>query len=187
MLLSTYGWPRHFVNIHQRRGRWRGGKSAFTWLNNDLKDKEAPLERAERVVCKKNLGGYVRFLSFLPDVPCVIPAFSAITLPSHMELLDNATNESVVFGLPVVVARIGGITAMVADGPRGVMMLPRNSTGLADTVEAFMRQPERARARGGVVSLQAERMFSVEPHARCMQDVYDRPLSVDARLWDGQP
>jgi glycosyltransferase involved in cell wall biosynthesis len=69
-------------------------------------------------------------------------------LPSVQESFGIVFLEAMAAGLPVVACRAAAIPEVVEDGVTGLLVPPRDPSGLARALEALAVDPERARAMG---------------------------------------
>lgn len=68
------------------------------------------------------------------------------TLASLHEPLGVAIMEAMALEMPVVVTGAGGVKELVDDGKDGKLVQPADPEGLADAIEALLRDPERCRS-----------------------------------------
>ena len=68
--------------------------------------------------------------------------------PSITEAFGNVTLEAMACGLPVVAAAAVGTTSIVRDGQTGTLVKPGDTSGFADALEAYARDPDLRRRHG---------------------------------------
>jgi glycosyltransferase involved in cell wall biosynthesis len=68
--------------------------------------------------------------------------------PSVTEAFGNVTLEAMACGLPVVAAAAVGTTSIVRDGQTGTLVKPGETSGFADALEAYARDPGLRRRHG---------------------------------------
>jgi len=114
------------------------------------------------------LGGHVRFLGEVRDVPRLLARASLFVLPSLTEGISLTLLEAMARGLPVVATRVGGNPEVVADGRTGVLVPARAPSELAAAMLRLLREPECGRRMGLAGRQRVERYFDV----RCMVAEY---------------
>jgi glycosyltransferase involved in cell wall biosynthesis len=68
--------------------------------------------------------------------------------PSVTEAFGNVTLEAMACGLPVVAAAAVGTTSIVRDGQTGTLVKPGETSGFADALDAYARDPGLRRRHG---------------------------------------
>ena len=119
---------------------WVVGERLATDHGEDL---EPHFARAEAA-----LPGRVKRLGYRHDVPRVLAAADAFTLPSHFEGLPMSIIEAMLTGLPVVATDISGAREQVVDGETGFLVPPATVEPLAEALTALAADPA-LRARQG--------------------------------------
>nr|QIO98901.1 glycosyltransferase family 4 protein [Bradyrhizobium symbiodeficiens] len=73
-------------------------------------------------------------------VPAVMRSGHVVVLPSYMEgeMFPLCLLEGMALGLPAIGTRIAGIPDIIADGETGILVEPRDLTGLARAIEKFI-------------------------------------------------
>jgi N-acetyl-alpha-D-glucosaminyl L-malate synthase BshA len=66
----------------------------------------------------------VRFLGSREDVPDILSCADVFCLPSHYEAFGLAALEAMACGVPVVAARVGGVSELIEDGVTGFLVGP---------------------------------------------------------------
>jgi len=89
------------------------------------------------------------------QVPEIMRAGQVVVLPSYMEgeMFPLCLLEGMALGLPAIGTRIAGIPDIIVDGETGILVEPRDLTGLARAIEKFLVDIdflERARASAQV-------------------------------------
>jgi len=115
-------------------------------IDADIKAVEADPELSKRI----------RFLGYRADVPEILRAVDAFTLPSHREGMPRSIVEAMLSGLPVIATDIRGSREEVIDGETGLLVPLRDETALGEALKkiagdaslrARMGQAGLARAR----------------------------------------
>lgn len=126
------------------------------------------------------LGDRFRILGYREDSTRVMSAFDIFTLASHFEGLPVTLMEARALGIPVVVTRVGGLTAHVRDGVDGVLVEPGQPAALADALAALAIDDDR-RARLAIGSEAAASAFDARSFTRTIEDTYRRVTANPAR------
>jgi glycosyltransferase involved in cell wall biosynthesis len=133
-------------------------------------------EALDRQVKDLGLERHVFLTGFREDVWGVMKSFDIFVMSSVAESLGGAVLEAMACGCPVVATRITGISESVIDGETGVLVAPRDESGLASALAGLLRDPERRRALGAQGRRRVETAFSVEEMVRGIVGVYERFL-----------
>jgi glycosyltransferase involved in cell wall biosynthesis len=119
---------------------WVVGERLATDHGEDLDPHFARAEAA--------LPGRVKRLGYRHDVPRILAAADAFTLPSHFEGLPMSIIEAMLTGLPVIATDIRGPREQVVEGETGFLVPPATVAPLAAALSALAEDPA-LRARLG--------------------------------------
>ncbi|HEY0824074.1 MAG TPA: glycosyltransferase family 4 protein [Ramlibacter sp.] len=86
--------------------------------------------------------GIVEWLGHCTDMPAVWGESDIACLPSYREGLPKALLEALACGLPVVATDVPGCRETVEPGANGFLVPARDSTALADALEALIDSPQ---------------------------------------------
>jgi glycosyltransferase involved in cell wall biosynthesis len=117
----------------------------------------------EARVRELGVGDRVIFAGFQEDILRFYPLMDVSTLTSLSEGLSITILESMSYGLPVVVTRVGGNPELVEDGKTGFLVPPRDPNAFAEAVTALLIDADRRRVMGenAKASIQAFRIEEV--------------------------
>lgn len=91
-------------------------------------------------------------LAWLPgareDTPALLRWMDVFVLPSLAEGISNTVLEAMATALPVVATDVGGNAELVQPGRTGALVARAEPGALAAAIEAYLREPARARAHG---------------------------------------
>jgi glycosyltransferase involved in cell wall biosynthesis len=120
----------------------------------------------------------VTFVGSVPqaDLPALYRAADVFALSSDFDNSPNVVLEAMASGLPVVATDVGGVREFVAEGVGGAVVPPGNAAALANALEQYLAQPDRARAAGIHNRLRASAEFSWRSSALQLLDVYRRVI-----------
>jgi glycosyltransferase involved in cell wall biosynthesis len=101
-----------------------------------------------------------------------------LALPSYYENEAHplVILEAMAAGLPVVSTRHGAIPEAVSDGRTGILVAPRDVTGLTGALRQLARDPALRARLGGAGRTRYEEHFTVERWADRMTDVFCRAM-----------
>ena len=120
----------------------------------------------------------IRFLGFLPreDVIAEILASDILLHPSEAEGFGIAVVEGMAAGLPVVVARSGGVRDIVEHGQFGFLYEPGDLGALVGYAAQLIADPAKRAIFGAAARRAAEARFSWENHMAEMYQVWNEAL-----------
>ncbi len=107
------------------------------------------------------------------DVPEILAALDAFTLPSLWEGLPNAALEAMAAGLPVIATRVGGVPEVVVDEVTGLLVPPGDSNALAEAIVRLLQDPDGRQAMGQAGRERVRAHFSVERMVRETEALYE--------------
>ena len=134
----------------------------------------------EREASDLGIRNQVRFLGDRRDIPGVLASLDVSVLPSASESLSNVIIESMAAGVPVVAARVGGNTELIADD-RGILIRPGDETALGVEIERLLRDSSMRSNLGAKAKKFAETHFTIAEMQRRHQDLYAELLDRKIR------
>ena len=115
-------------------------------LESELREQAAAIEAS----------GTIRWLGHVESMPRFLSALDVYVSPAETEALGIGLIEAAIAGVPTVATDVGGVSEVIVDGETGVLVAPRDPSGLADAVLGVLRDPEGASA------------MAVAARARCL-------------------
>jgi phosphatidylinositol alpha 1,6-mannosyltransferase len=100
--------------------------------------------------------------------------------PSITEAFGNVTLEAMACALPVVAAIASGATSLVKDGVTGLLSVPGDIDGFADSLAAYQRDPV-LRARHGMSGLTFAKTMDWDEINAVVMHVYERVIDRRGR------
>jgi len=97
----------------------------------------------------------------------------AVVVPSLcFENQPFSITEAFAAGKPVIASDLGGMTELVKDGERGILVPPGNVKDLASAIEWMTMHPQEANHMGRKAREYAKEMHSAEKHYQKLIHVY---------------
>lgn len=115
-----------------------------------------------------------RFVGHLPDteLSSLLAAADAVVLPSRYEPFGIVALEAAAAGAPLVASTAGGLGEIVHDGQTGLAFTPGDVEGLANAVDAVLRDPVAAARRAEAAKARLGSDFNWERIAADTAAVY---------------
>jgi glycosyltransferase involved in cell wall biosynthesis len=126
----------------------------------------------ERQAAALDLGGRVRFLGEVRDIPALLAGGRLFVLSSLTEGVSLTLLEAMSCGLPVVATRVGGNSEVVADGETGLLVPPADPEALARAMVALHADAARCRAMGLAGRARVERHFDIRRMIAAYEALY---------------
>ena len=117
-------------------------------------------------------GAPVRFLGMRGDVPALMAAMDVCVVPSINEGMGRVILEAGAAGTPVVAANVGGIPEVVIETETGLLVRPRDETGIASAVLSLAADPAQ-RARLGNAARTHAQQFGLERMVESIESLYE--------------
>lgn len=134
----------------------------------------------------------VRVLGTHEDVPALLALMDLVVLPSLEEGFSNAILEAMAAGKPVLATAVGGNPEAVIHGATGLLVPPRDSQTLAETMLWLLERPREAARFGEAGRRRVAERFEISAMVRQYEAVYERlvaekcPQRVRAELPAGK-
>jgi glycosyltransferase involved in cell wall biosynthesis len=104
----------------------------------------------------------IHLLGYRPDARELLGDADLAVFPSWHEAFGNAVMEAMAQGRAVVATRVGGIPEVVEDGVSGVLVEPRDASGLRDAMQQLLADPARRAALGAAGRARVAAVFTRE-------------------------
>jgi len=138
-------------------------------------DYEAELHR---LAADLGLGKNLTFTGFVSEVGSAIAKLRIVVHASIIaEPFGQVVIEGMAAGKPVIATRAGGIPEIVTHNETGLLVPIEDERALAEAMIALLRDPARAKAMGERGRDMVRRFFTIERHARAVEQVYEDVLS----------
>ncbi len=135
----------------------------------------------ERRAARRGVAARVRFVGAVPQerLPLYYNAADVCAVPSFYESFGLVALEAMACGVPVVAARVGGLSATVRDGENGFLVPWRDPAAFAERIGWLMRDPALRGRMGRAARLTAQR-FTWSGVSRQLEALYVRLLRARA-------
>ena len=170
--------------------RKNGNRDAVFVLAGDPQGRDAYVREIDADIARLGLGGVVRRVGHVSDMPAAFLAASVVVVPSiEPEAFGRVAVEAQAMGAPVVVSDLGAVPETVLSPPEvrpdqrtGWRVPPRDARALADAVEhALALRPSARDALAARARAHVEAHFSLEKMVADTLDVYAALLQNLAR------
>jgi glycosyltransferase involved in cell wall biosynthesis len=118
----------------------------------------------------------VTFLGRVSPIGSVYERNAVAVVPSRGEGFGMVALEAAERGRPAIVAAVGGLPEIVADGETGLVVPPNDAPALAEAIVRLVRDPELVARYGAAARRRALSRFSADANADAIGDVYRRLL-----------
>jgi glycosyltransferase involved in cell wall biosynthesis len=116
----------------------------------------------EAQVQRSNMQDRVHFTGFRDDVPALLRASDAFSLPSLSEGLPFALLEACAHRLPALVTEVGGMAGLFVHKESAFLVPPSDPDALSEGIRWLIDHPEEAAAMGEAASESVLRRFGAE-------------------------
>lgn len=116
--------------------------------------------------------GWLHATGLVPDPSPFLRLMHTFCLPSYREGLPVALMEAMAAGLPCVASRIRGCRELIAHEETGLLIEPRDASGLASALERVARNPFLAQQLGNAARRRITDSFSFEAWIERIGTVY---------------
>ncbi|MBN1868563.1 glycosyltransferase [Candidatus Sumerlaeota bacterium] len=130
----------------------------------------------EERIRRSGLEKTVRLTGFREDVETFLAGFDVFALSSHLEGLCTSVIDAMLFALPVVATRTGGVPDLVRDGETGLLVEPRDPAALAQGILTVLDDRNLAARLGEAGRSRARNRFTAEAMVAQTLESYARFL-----------
>lgn len=119
------------------------------------------------------LGGRVRFLGYVADMPALYRDVDLVVQSSLTEGLPNVMLEVAYLGVPVVATDVGGTREVIEHGVSGWLVREGSVTELEQGLRAFLREPARFAALAAAGRRRIEAEFDIGARTQRQAGIYE--------------
>jgi glycosyltransferase involved in cell wall biosynthesis len=143
-----------------------------------LPDDDEAFRQTLRISCgAPELAGRVSMVGYRENVVAYMQASDVFVLPSKREGMANVVLEAMACGLPPLVSRAAGVSAVIADGRNGFSLPIEDEEGFARIVHGLLTNPARTAQLGGEARKTVEARFALSAVATTYARLYDELLA----------
>lgn len=118
----------------------------------------------------------VIFLGIRRDIPQILSAIDIFVLPSLWEGLPSALIEAMASGKPIIASDIPPIREIVNSEKVGILVPPKNSNAIADSIELLLHNKNLAENISNTAKEKAFSIFNIEITAQHYTDLFKNVL-----------
>jgi len=118
----------------------------------------------------------VIFLGTRRDIPQILSAMDIFVLPSLWEGLPSALIEAMASGKPIIATDIPPIKEIVNSEKVGILVPPKNSTAIADSIEFLLHDKSIAENISNTAKEKVFSIFNIETTAKHYTDLFKNVL-----------
>jgi glycosyltransferase involved in cell wall biosynthesis len=118
-------------------------------------------EVLKRLVERKRLGRQVHLLGFRVDIGEILADLDIFCAPSRSEGLPYTVLEAARQGVPIIAARVDGLSEVLEDDATALMIPPESPDRLAEAIELLAGDSARRRRLGRAGREMIERRFAI--------------------------
>ncbi len=132
----------------------------------------------EQLVNRYHLSDRVKMPGFCDDIFSMLSTAHIFVLPSLHESSPNALIEAMGVGLPCIASSVGGVLDLIDHQENGLLIPPRASGALAETINDLLTNRELAIGLGRSAKRKIEEMFDSDRSIQQLEAVYQDCLCV---------
>ncbi len=136
--------------------------------------------KQELIVMTRHLGlsEHVEFLGNRRDVPQILADSDVVVLASVVpEAFGRVILEAQAVGVPVVATKVGGVVEVIEDEKTGLLVLPRDTDGMAQAILRILNDRKLAREICFAARKKIEECYTLEHMASQTVAVYEELLA----------
>lgn len=126
------------------------------------------------MVEQRGLQNYVHLAGYIPNDKIHLWYNSAdiFVLPTYYEGTPNVVIEAMACELPVIATNVGGIPEVIEDKRTGVLVKPKDVSGLEKEINLLMRDGGLRRALGETARKAVEKRFTWKRNVSILMSMY---------------
>jgi len=176
-LVSFVGQLDERKGIYYLLEAWKSISHAHADATLLIIGKGAMQHYIEDFIAQNHLHNSVRLLGFRRDVPAILKQSYVLTLPSLWEGFGYVLVEAMAARIPTIATATSSIPEIVIDNETGLLVPPKNSKALAETIHSLLQSPERAAAMGNFGRKRMEELFSLKMMVEKFETVFQKSIA----------
>ncbi|OGW83142.1 MAG: hypothetical protein A2987_04300 [Omnitrophica bacterium RIFCSPLOWO2_01_FULL_45_10] len=122
-------------------------KSNFRLLlaGKEYRSNRPYISELSAIISRNNLQGRMIFTGFIEDIKEIYAISDMLLVPSSAEPFGRVVVEAMLYGVPVIATRVGGIPEIVEDGKTGILINSRGPEEIAAAILRLSGAPQEAR------------------------------------------
>lgn len=128
---------------------------------------------------QSRLKNNIEFIGFQKDVASLMNAADVLVMPSRWEGFGLSAVEAMATGLPVVAARVEGLTEIIVDRETGLLVTPENPKAFAKAIKKLAADATLRKLMGEAGRKRAESEFAVEKMVAAHEELYQGLFQTD--------
>ncbi len=105
-------------------------------------------KKLEELAIKLGASNKIYFIGYVDSASSYLKAFDIFTLSSITEGLPYVLLEAGHASLPVIASNVGGIPEIIENNKTGILVSPKNSEQIKNSIEFLIKNPEKSRIFG---------------------------------------
>jgi len=134
----------------------------------------------QEVAHKLGIGQQVIFTGFRSDVDSLIQSFNLFVFPSLEEGFSQAIMEAMIFAIPIIATRVGGMPEIIISNKTGILVPPHEPQVLAREILRLMHNPGLAQKLGEAGKFQVRNNFSFPQCLEQIENLYEELKKINA-------
>jgi glycosyltransferase involved in cell wall biosynthesis len=135
---------------------------------------EVYVQSLQERVKQHELEDSVQFLGWVDEMAAYLNSLDVFVLPSLNEGIPGAVREALAMEIPVVATDVGGTEEAVLNGETGLLVPPKDSTAIADSVEHLLVNPDERHRMGANAREHVIAEFSMEGYTNRYEEFLRR-------------
>jgi glycosyltransferase involved in cell wall biosynthesis len=172
VVLGTAGRLVHIKGLHDLIDAVAGLAPDYPELHLKIAGDGPDRASLELRCAQLGLSGRVTLVGWQEDISSFLAECDIFVQPSHQEGFGMSVLEAMAAGLPVVAANVGGLRELVEDGVTGCLTPAKDSTALAQAIQALLNDEPRRNRMGNAGRERAASCFSRHKMAEETRELY---------------